>query len=127
LTFRQIRSAGAAVGLALNPAEDLSRVRPWLPDLDVLVVMAVEPGFAGQNLDPGAFERLTLAARMRAEAGLTFTIALDGGVTTGNAARLAATGADTLIAGTALFRSTDMRATVRALKASPAPAPPARR
>jgi ribulose-phosphate 3-epimerase len=126
-TFRQIRSAGAAVGLALNPAEDLSRVRPWLPDLDMLVVMAVEPGFAGQYLHPGAFDRLTRAAQMRAEAGLTFAIALDGGVTTGNAARLIAAGADTLIAGTALFGAADMRSAVQALKASPAPARPARR
>jgi ribulose-phosphate 3-epimerase len=122
LTFRQIRSAGAAVGLALNPAEDLSRVRPWLPDLDVLVVMAVEPGFSGQNLHPGAFKRLTLAARMRAAGGLTFKIALDGGVTSGNAAGLVAAGADTLIAGTALFRAADMRSAVQALKTRPAPA-----
>ena len=126
-TFRQIRSAGAAVGLAFNPAEDLSRVRPWLPDLDMLVVMAVEPGFAGQYLHPGAFDRLTRAAQMRAEAGLTFAIALDGGVSTGNAARLIAAGADTLIAGTALFGAADMRSAVQALKASPAPARPARR
>jgi ribulose-phosphate 3-epimerase len=126
-TFRHIRSARAAVGLALNPAEDLNRVRPWLPELDMLVVMAVEPGFAGQSLHPGAFERLAQAARMRSEAGLTFAIALDGGVTTGNAARLAASGADTLIAGTVLFGAADMRSTIAALKAAPAPAPPAGR
>jgi ribulose-phosphate 3-epimerase len=121
-TFRRIRTAGAAVGLAVNPAEDLSRVRPWLPDLDVLVIMAVEPGFAGQSLRPGAFEKLARATQMRDEAELSFAIALDGGVTTGNAGRLVAAGADMLIAGMALFCAADMRSAVRALKAPPAPA-----
>jgi len=119
-TFGRIRSAGAAIGLALNPTEDLDSIHPWLADLDLLVIMAVEPGFAGQSLHPGAFEKLTQAAHLRAEAGLSFTIALDGGVTAENAARLVAAGADTLIAGTALFHGSDLRSAVQALKAPPA-------
>ena len=121
-TFHRIRAAGAAVGLALNPAEDLNSVGPWLADLDLLVIMAVEPGFAGQSLHPGSFEKLARATQMRDEAGLSFAIALDGGVTAGNAARLVAAGADTLIAGTALFCAGDMRSAVQALKSPPAPA-----
>jgi len=116
LTFGHIRSVGAAIGLAVNPSDDLYSVRPWLADLDLLVIMAVEPGFAGQSLHPRAFDRLARATHMRAEAGLSFAIALDGGVTAANAARLVAAGADTLITGTALFRGSDMRTVVQALK-----------
>ena len=116
-TFGRIRSADAAIGLAINPTEDLNSIRPWLAELDLLVIMAVEPGFAGQSLHPGAFDKLERAANLRADASMSFSIAVDGGVTAGNATRLVAAGADILIAGTAIFHTGDMRSAVQALKA----------
>lgn len=115
-TFREIRSRRALVGLAVNRAEKLEAVGHLLGDVDLLVLMAVDPGYGGQGLDPGIYPRLVEACRQRAWAARSFDIAVDGGVTIDNASALIAAGADQLISGTAIFGAPDMRAVVRALK-----------
>ncbi len=121
-TFREIRSRHAAVGLALNRTQDLEAARDLLAEIDLLVLMAVDPGFGGQSLDSGVYTKLAAARRLRDQLGRSLEIAIDGGVTTDNAGELVAAGADQLITGTALFAAPDMRSVVETLKGTRRPA-----
>ncbi len=125
-TFREIRSRRASVGLAVNRAEKLEAVKHLLGNVDLLVLMAVDPGFGGQGLDLGIYPRLVEACRLRDWAARPFDIAVDGGVTIDNASALIASGADQLITGTAIFGAPDMTVVVRALKGVRQSAQPAR-
>jgi ribulose-phosphate 3-epimerase len=111
-----IRAAGARPGLSLNPPTPIERVRPFLGLIDLLLVMSVNPGWGGQPFVEGSLERIAAAARMRAEAGASFVIEVDGGIKTHNAAAVAAAGADVLVAGSAVFGSPDYAGTIRALR-----------
>jgi ribulose-phosphate 3-epimerase len=111
-----IRSAGARPGLALNPPTPLARVRPFLGMIDLLLVMSVNPGWGGQPFVDGSMEKLAEARRLRAEAAADFVIEVDGGIKPSNAGAAAAAGADVLVAGSAIFGTTDYATTIRALR-----------
>jgi ribulose-phosphate 3-epimerase len=111
-----IRTAGARSGLALNPPTPLARVRPFLGMIDLLLVMSVNPGWGGQPFVDGSMEKLADARRLRAEAAADFVIEVDGGIKPSNAGAAAAAGADVLVAGSAIFGTTDYAATIRALR-----------
>jgi ribulose-phosphate 3-epimerase len=111
-----IRAAGARPGLALNPPTPLERVRPFLHAIDLLLVMSVNPGWGGQPFVDGSLEKITAAHRLRSETGARFDIEVDGGIKTHNATAIAAAGADILVAGSAVFGSSDYAATIRALR-----------
>ena len=115
-TLAAIRAAGAHPGLALNPPTPLEHVRPYLTAIDLLLVMSVNPGWAGQAFVEGSLEKLTAACRLRAEAGAGFEIEVDGGIKPHNAALAAAAGADVLVAGSAVFESPDYAEAIRALR-----------
>jgi ribulose-phosphate 3-epimerase len=115
-TLAAIRSAGARPGLALNPPTPLDRVRPFLDDVELLLVMSVNPGWGGQPFVEGSMERLAAARRLREQVGIRFAIEVDGGIKPHNAAEAAAAGADVLVAGSAIFGSTDYAATIHALR-----------
>ena len=117
----QIRDAGVGVGLSLNPPTPLDRVRPFVDAIDVLLVMSVNPGSGGQPFIPGSMEKLEAARRLRTECGRRFLIEVDGGIKPDNAARASAAGADVLVAGSAIFGSSDYAATIRALRAPAGP------
>jgi len=112
-----IRDAGVRPGLALNPATPLEHVRPFFGLIDLLLVMSVNPGWGGQPFVEGSLEKIATAARMRAEAGASFVIEVDGGIKPRNAGQIAAAGADVLVAGSAVFDGPDYAATIRALRA----------
>ena len=112
-----IRQTGARAGLALNPPTPLDAVRPFVGDIDLLLVMSVNPGWGGQPIVPGSTEKLAEARRLRASAGAEFLIEVDGGIKPDNAGEAINAGADVLVAGSAIFGSDDYAATIRALRA----------
>lgn len=114
-TLARIRELGCAAGLALNPDADPSAALPHLASVDLVLCMTVFPGFGGQAFIPGALESVRRLAEERARRGLDYRIEVDGGVNPETAARCRAAGADTLVAGTAFFRSPDRAALVREL------------
>ena len=114
--LRIIRDGGAKVGLSLNPGTSMEDVQPFLHLIDLLLVMSVNPGWGGQPFVEGSMERLAAARRMREESGARFLIEVDGGIYPRNAAMAVASGADVLVAGTAVFKSPDYAAAIRALR-----------
>jgi ribulose-phosphate 3-epimerase len=115
-TFAKIRAQGAQVGLGLNPDSSLDALPDLLPELDLVLILGVMPGFGGQMMDRCTPERIAAARAMIVAARLPVRIAVDGGVNLENAARLVRSGADVLIAGTLLFSSADMGAVIRTLR-----------
>ncbi len=114
--LRAIGRRGLKRGLSLNPGTPLAAVEPHLPDLDLVLVMAVPPGFGGQAFQAAALGKLAELARRRREGGLGFLLSVDGGVDAGNAAACREAGADILVAGTFICRAPDRAAAVRALR-----------
>lgn len=102
-TLHLIRELGALAGVAVNPATPLESVREVLSDIDLLLVMSVNPGFGGQSFIPASTEKVRRARRMLDEVGSKALIEIDGGVDTGNARELAAAGVDVLVAGSAVY------------------------
>ena len=113
-TLTHIREAGARSGVALNPATPPGVVEYVLDDLDLILVMSVNPGFGGQSFIPTAYSKLR---QLRALIGSRPTeLSVDGGVSPTNAARLAQAGAGVLVAGSAIFGAPDAAEAVRALR-----------
>ena len=121
--FEGIHARGAPIGLALNPDERIEEIVRFLPNLDLLLILGVYPGFGGQTMQPGTTERLRAARALANDLKPTVTIAVDGGVRPENVASLVEAGADCLIMGTALFRSSDMAETVHLVRESIAGSP----
>lgn len=115
-TVQFIKSLGAKAGVSINPGTPVSTLESILPDLDLVLVMSVNPGFGGQKFIPSTFAKIARLDEMRKEMNPGMLIAIDGGVTEENAAELAASGADALIAGTAFFRAADPAAAARKIK-----------
>lgn len=99
----EIARLGAAPAVALNPATPLSMVEYLLPQLDMVLVMTVNPGFGGQSFIPFTMDKIKALAAMRRERDLSFRIQVDGGVSPDNTAALVAAGADVLVSGSAFF------------------------
>lgn len=115
-TIQFIRSFGVKAGVSINPATPVSLLEPVLADLDLVLLMSVNPGFGGQKFIPAAVRKVVALDAMRMEMNPEMVIAVDGGITEENAAEVAAAGADALIAGTAFFRAKDPVAAARKLK-----------
>lgn len=114
--LQMIHACGCLAGVALNPATSPECLRYVLGDLDLALVMTVNPGFGGQKMIGGAVEKIREIDRMRREAGLSFEIEVDGGVNEQNAAGLIERGATVLVAGSALYGAKDAAAFVRNVK-----------
>lgn len=115
---QQIKSLGMKAGVAINPDTPVSALSDVLPDIDVVCMMSVYPGFGGQAFIPQTMERIKQLRKMIDEKGLKAKIEIDGGVTLENAASIIAAGADALVAGNAVFKSADPKETIRQLKNS---------
>ncbi len=102
-TISAIREAGIQTGLALNPATPLNVAEYLLPQLDMVLVMSVNPGFGGQKFIPFCKEKIAALSKMIRERGLSTLIQVDGGVTLDNARELSDLGADVLVSGSAFF------------------------
>lgn len=116
--LRQIRASGAKAGLSLKPDTPYHAVAPYLPDLDLLLVMTVEPGFGGQAFMPEMLEKVRAAKAERDRKGLKFLIEVDGGITAETATLARAAGADVFVAGNAVFRAPDPRGALAGLRAA---------
>ena len=114
-TIREIRGSGAAAGVALNPATPLNTLDEVLPDIDLVLIMSVHPGYGGQPFLPASFDKVRRLSELRRQAGHTFRIQIDGGVNMDNAEQLAAAGCDILVAGSSVFGADDVAEAVRAL------------
>lgn len=115
-----LRSCGVHPLLAIKPATPLEAARPWLEKVDGLLVMTVEPGFAGQKLVPGSFEKLSATRAQLDGWGLThLEIEVDGNVSFENARHMRAAGANIFVAGSSsVFRPGDLRENIAALRAA---------
>ncbi len=116
-TFALIRSQGARVGLSLDPRDNLRDSAAFLPNVDLLVMLAVLPGFGGQPMQPDTVARVAEARHLLDQSARRISLAVDGGVTPENAPALLAAGADMLIVGTALFQARSMGSLVAGLRA----------
>jgi ribulose-phosphate 3-epimerase len=119
--LRQIRATGAKAGLAIKPATPYAAIAPYLPDLDLLLVMTVEPGFGGQAFMPEMLEKVSAARDERAKKRLDFLIEVDGGIADDTAPTARAAGADVFVAGHSVFRAPDARAALAGLRAAVSP------
>ena len=103
-TIQRIRAAGVRPGVALNPATPVDAAAPILPDIDLLLVMSVNPGFGGQAFIPSALGRLARARELLdARGGEDMALEVDGGIDATTAPRVAGAGADVLVAGSAIY------------------------
>lgn len=115
-TIQAIRAAGMRAGVSLNPHTPLESIDYVLEDIDMALIMSVNPGFGGQSFIPSALRKIR-ALRERAQAlGVDLDIQVDGGVTTKNAQAVIEAGANILVAGSAVFGSPDYAATIAALR-----------
>ena len=117
-TLGLIKDSGCKAGLVFNPATSLDCLDYVLDKLDLVLIMSVNPGFGGQKFIPMALEKLRRVRRMIDERGLSVRLEVDGGVTAQNIAAIAQAGADTFVAGSAIFGSKDYRATIAAMHAN---------
>jgi ribulose-phosphate 3-epimerase len=116
-TIQLIRDSGCKPGLVFNPATPLNWLDYVIEKIDLILVMSVNPGFGGQKFIPQALHKLA-EARARIEAsGRDIRLEVDGGVKVDNAAEIARAGADTFVAGSAIFGSADYAGTVKAMRA----------
>jgi ribulose-phosphate 3-epimerase len=111
-----IRRAGARASVAINPETPVAAVTSVLPDIDMLLVMSVHPGFGGQRFIADALTKLRAAAELRTRAGASCLLEVDGGITVDNVGAAVAAGADVIVAGTAIFRAPDYAAAIAALR-----------
>lgn len=120
-TIELIREQGCRPGLVFNPATPLDWLDYTLEKLDMILVMSVNPGFAGQQFIPSALAKLREARRRIEASGRAVRLEIDGGVKADNIAAIAAAGADTFVAGSAIFGSRDYAATISAMRERIAP------
>ena len=116
-TIALIKDQGCKAGLVFNPATPLAHLEHVIDKLDLILVMSVNPGFGGQKFIPQALKKLA-AARARIDAsGREIWLEVDGGVKVENIAEIARAGADTFVAGSAIFSTRDYKATIGAMRA----------
>jgi len=115
-TLKGIRAGGATCGLALSPPTPFEKVEPFLDQIDLLLVMTVNPGFGGQGFLHKMMAKVKRAAAIRAERGLDFHIEVDGGIHSNTAAVARESGANVLVAGTSVFGASDAALAIEELR-----------
>ena len=113
-----IRSNGCKAGLVFNPATPLNYLDHLLDKIDMVLIMSVNPGFGGQVFIPTAIQKLQEARKLIDQSGLPIRLEIDGGVKVENISSIAAAGADTFVAGSAVFDSADYKQSISALRAN---------
>lgn len=114
--LQQIRALGKRAGVSLNPHTDESCLNYVMDQLDLILVMSVNPGFGGQSFIPSALPKLARLRAMIDERGLDIDLEVDGGVKVGTAKQVVEAGADVLVAGSAVFSQADYGAAMRAIR-----------
>ncbi|MDH3305766.1 MAG: ribulose-phosphate 3-epimerase [Gammaproteobacteria bacterium] len=113
-----IREFGCKSGLVFNPATPLGSLEYVIDKVDMVLIMSVNPGFGGQKFIPSALDKLREARKIIEESGRDIRLEIDGGVKVSNIGEIAAAGADTFVAGSAIFSSDDYAATIAAMKSA---------
>ncbi len=116
--LQKIRERGLQAGLSLRPKTPVSEIEPYLDDVDLILVMTVEPGFGGQKLIPGTLNKVRELMRMRESKGLSYLLQVDGGINEDTASLAVAAGSDVLVAGSSVFSGGKIRDNLRALRRS---------
>jgi ribulose-phosphate 3-epimerase len=116
-SLQLIRSLGCKAGLVLNPASGLDALRYVMDKLDMVLLMSVNPGFGGQKFIPATLGKLREVRQLIDASGENIRLEIDGGVTLNNIAAIAAAGADTFVAGSAIFGAGDYAETIAAMRA----------
>lgn len=115
-TVMHIKDRGAQAGVVLNPATPVSVLEDILPELDMVLVMSVNPGFGGQSFIEGTYAKLERLTELCARVGAHPSIEVDGGISAKNIERVASLGADTFVAGSAVFGAADPAAEIARLR-----------
>ena len=116
-SLQLIRDNGCKAGLVLNPATPLTHLQHVMDKLDMILIMSVNPGFAGQAFIPASLVKLREARALIEKSGCDIRLEIDGGVKTDNIREIAAAGADTFVAGSAIFGSKDYKGVLQAMRA----------
>ncbi len=116
-TIQLIKSYGVKAGVSLNPSTPIETLEYVIDHLDMVLVMTVNPGFGGQSFIKGMFPKIKKLVELREAKGLTFEIQVDGGVSLDNLKEVLDAGVDVVVAGSAVFGTEDVKATVKAFKA----------
>ncbi len=117
-TIQAIKNEGMKAGISLNPHTPISAIENIITDVDLVLIMSVNPGFGGQSFIPQSINKIKQLKELIQKTNSKALIQVDGGVDTSNAAELTAAGADVLVAGSAVFNSKDRYATVELLSKS---------
>ncbi|PMP75111.1 MAG: ribulose-phosphate 3-epimerase [Roseiflexus castenholzii] len=116
-TIQQIHDLGVTAGVALNPATSLTAIEDILPDLDLVLMMSVDPGFSGQTYIPHSTAKIARLRRILDERGLQhIELQVDGGISAANVADVVGAGATSIVAGTGVFNSLPIAETIQALR-----------
>lgn len=115
-TIRHLREMGTKVAIAIKPNTPVERAFPLLEELDMLLIMTVEPGFGGQKLLDNTLDKISMAAKQIASTGRSIVLQVDGGVTLQNIGKLALLGANCAVAGSAVYGSGEPEQNILALR-----------
>ncbi len=115
-TVALIKEYGKKAGVSLNPSTSLATLEHILPDVDMVLIMSVNPGFGGQSFIPEALDKTRKLKEMIDERGLDIDIEMDGGIKPDNAADVRAAGVNALVAGSAIFKSSDYATAIAAIR-----------
>jgi len=114
----RVREKGMLAGLALNPSTSISMVEEVVADVDLVLIMSVNPGFGGQEYLPGATAKIGRVRELLRRAGSSAVLEVDGGITTGTIGAAHSAGAEAFVAGTAIFGARDIAGAVRGLRSA---------
>src|SRR3990172_3579747 len=115
-SLQLVRESGCKSGLVFNPATPLDHLHYVLDKIDMVLLMSVNPGFGGQSFIPSALSKLREARKIIAASGRDIRLEIDGGVKVDNIRQIAEAGADTFVAGSAIFSTKDYKATINAMR-----------
>jgi ribulose-phosphate 3-epimerase len=115
-TIKSVRNSGSKVGLALKPGTELREVESFLADIDMLLIMMVEPGFGGQSLMESVIPKISEAKTLARDTLPDLSIQVDGGIKSSNIEKLAEAGADTFVAGQSIMSASDRNAEIALLR-----------
>ena len=111
-TLKKIRDLGAKASIAVNPDIPLDKVEAYFPDIDMVLMMTVFPGFAGQAFIEDVLPKITAAKRQIKERGLSVLVEADGGIKADNIGRVVQAGAEVIVSGSGIFKTPDYKATI---------------
>jgi ribulose-phosphate 3-epimerase len=115
-SLQLIKEGGCKAGLVFNPATPLSMLPYVIDKIDMILLMSVNPGFGGQQFIPGTLAKIKEAREIITKSGRDIRLEVDGGVKINNIGEIAAAGADTFVAGSAIFQTTDYKKTIQAMR-----------